>query len=303
MYGEFSRLLIQHMQVKNPNHDLQLEKVVPLCFAVCANIVQAVRARRFTSLTQCFPGELYTFSDSQGQFLAVRLSSLFKQLGLNDEPVLAQALGTPTRLTVLQHLLETLGFRDDMPAPSKHMDYSTLNLQSIRILNRLASLAPQGEPQLATILQSCLSILPVQTNKRTQQVQIMNAQEFFQRLQQLRAVKSANVKENLRRFLCIDEAYKDSLMFKKLAKALKDCSQSLALKGIGFRKLKDADEEEEYYDEEEEEEVKLPQPKQPTPKTAPVNQQPPRTAPVNGQQPSKTPPVNQQSSKAAPLNP
>ena len=101
MYGEFSRLLIQHMQVKNPNHGLQLEKAVPLCFAVSANIVQAVRGRRFTSLTQCFPGELYTFSDAQGQFLAVRLSSLFKQLGLNDEPVLAQALGTPTRLTVL----------------------------------------------------------------------------------------------------------------------------------------------------------------------------------------------------------
>ena len=168
MYGEFSRLLIQHMQVKNPAHGLQLEQAVPLCFSVAANIVQAIRARRFTSLMQCFPGELYTFSDAQGQFLAVRMSSLFKQLGLNDEPVLAKALGTPTRLTVLQHLLETLGFSEDVPKASKHMDYSTLNLQSIRILNRIASLVPQGEPQLLSVLKPCLRVLPVQTNKRTQ---------------------------------------------------------------------------------------------------------------------------------------
>lgn len=49
-------------------------------------------------------------------------------------------------------------------------------------------------------------------------------------------------------------------MFKKLVKAVKDCSLSMALKSVGYRKLKDADEEEEYYDEEEGyEEVKLPQ--------------------------------------------
>ena len=102
-----------------------------------------------------------------------------------------------------------------------------------------------------------IKLLPVATKRQTQQVQIIDAPDFFGLLKKLQVVKTPAVKKNLCKFLCIDEAYIESLMFKKIVKALKDIEGSKSLSFIGTRKKKSEATEEEYYDEEEEE-VKLP---------------------------------------------
>jgi|LauGreDrversion4_2_1035121.scaffolds.fasta_scaffold71188_5 hypothetical protein len=57
---------------------------------------------------------------------------MFKSLGIKDNDILEKALGQVSpglvRLDLLISLLDTIGFKDDMPIKSKHMDYSILSL-------------------------------------------------------------------------------------------------------------------------------------------------------------------------------
>ncbi len=116
---------------------------------------------------------------------------MFNSLGIKDNDILEKALGQVSpglvRLDLLISLLETIGFKDDMPAKSKHMDYSILTLQSIRILNRLAThvKAPKSEKDVQALLLPVIKLLPVATKRQTQQVQIIDAPDFFGLLKKL----------------------------------------------------------------------------------------------------------------------
>jgi hypothetical protein len=66
----------------------------------------------------------------------------------------------------------------------------------------------------------------VKTKSKTEDVGIMKSDEFFELLMWRGITHTAGIKENLQRFLCIDETYQTSLMFKKLTRALKDFTDS-----------------------------------------------------------------------------
>lgn len=77
----------------------------------------------------------------------------------------------------------------------------------------------------------------MKTKSKQENVELLKAEDFFKRLHNLSLVKSPRVKDNLCKFLCIDESYLGSLMFKKLLRACKDFKESQALSGIGIKKL------------------------------------------------------------------
>ena len=117
-----------------------------------------------------------------------------------------------------------------------------------------------------------LKVQAVKTKVKSENVEILNADDFFKKLKELKVVKSDSVKANLSRILCIDESYLHSLMFKKLVRVIKDFRSSQSLTCIGTSKLKEGTNEleEEYYDEEESKSVQSlmldsrPQPQQPS---------------------------------------
>ena len=92
----------------------------------------------------------------------------------------------------------------------------------------------------------------VRAKNKTESVSIIKSDAFFARLKALGIVKKGDVKKNLCKFLCIDENYLSSLMFKKLQRTLKDFKASMSLTLVGCKKLKLPEEDQyEYYDEDE----------------------------------------------------
>lgn len=77
----------------------------------------------------------------------------------------------------------------------------------------------------------------VKTKKRTEKVGIIKSDKFFRLLHEHSIVKSDRVYKNLTDFLCIDQAYPNSLMFLKLKRALSDFQKFEDLQNVRKRKL------------------------------------------------------------------
>lgn len=73
----------------------------------------------------------------------------------------------------------------------------------------------------------------VKTKSKTEKVEIIRAQDFFAKLYELEIVIKDEVKVNLAKFLCIDETYMNSLMYKKIKRAVLDFKTSEGLRAVG----------------------------------------------------------------------
>ena len=128
--------------------------------------------------------------------------------------------------------------KENLPKSKKHLDYESLNLQSKRILNRLVAYMEENELTEQEIFGPLILQSTVKTKSKTEKVEILRAQDFFTTLYDLEIVIKDEVKVNLARFLCIDETYMNSLMFKKIRRAIQDFKTSEGLRAIGVQKGK-----------------------------------------------------------------
>jgi hypothetical protein len=174
--------------------------------------------------------------------------------------VVLEFLGEFLRLDFLRSIFEklttggtgALTFVEDMPESKKHLNYAALNLQSMRIINRLIQHLKDHKTTESIVLKEIIIQQNVRAKNKTESVSIMKSDAFFARLKALGIVKKADVKKNLCMFLCIDENYLSSLMFKKLQRTLKDFKASMSLTLVGCKKLNLPEEDQyEYYDEDE----------------------------------------------------
>jgi len=69
----------------------------------------------------------------------------------------------------------------------------------------------------------------VKTKTKTEKVDIVRATDFFNKLFELEIIKTNKIHQNLAGFLCIDETYISSLMYKKIKRAVNDFYYSEAL--------------------------------------------------------------------------
>ena len=83
---------------------------------------------------------------------------------------------------------------------------------------------------------SLVSINTVKTKTKIEKVGIIKSQDFFKHLHEHGIVKSDSVYRNLTDFLCIDQAYPNSLMFLKMKRALSDFASFQDLKAAGLKK-------------------------------------------------------------------
>lgn len=169
----------------------------------------------------------------------VKGEAFLEALRIRDKSGLVlKVLGEYVRLGFITEILGKFGFDEDLPESKKHLNYAGLTLQSKRILNRINGKLSEKGWTPEELLGDALKTQSVKTKTKVEQVGIIKSAEFFQRLKELGLIRSAEIKENLQKFLCIDDTYQDSLMFKKLARALKDFKLSQALLCVGQRKIK-----------------------------------------------------------------
>jgi len=117
---------------------------------------------------------------------------------------------------MLVKIIEKLGWDEDYPESKKHLNYKGLNLQSIRIFNRINKYLEDHKETDEKVFKSVISIQSVKTKTKIEKVDILKDIEFFKKLKELGIVKNDKPKKNICKFLCIDDNYQASLMNKKL---------------------------------------------------------------------------------------
>lgn len=91
-----------------------------------------------------------------------------------------------------------------------------MNLQSKRIFNRINKYLQDHKETEDKVFKSVVSIQSVKTKTKVEKVDILKDVEFFKKLKELGIIKNDKPKKNMCKFLCIDDNYQSSLMYRKL---------------------------------------------------------------------------------------
>lgn len=78
----------------------------------------------------------------------------------------------------------------------------------------------------------------VKTKTKSEKMEMIKAQDFFNKLFELEIIIKNDVKQNLASFLCIDQTYINSLMYRKIRKVLADFKTYEGLRAVGICKRK-----------------------------------------------------------------
>ncbi|TNV85398.1 hypothetical protein FGO68_gene15267 [Halteria grandinella] len=233
----------EHKQMKEAGISMKgdLEYALNHTLQVLLGVVKALKERKVGSIRGVLSGKVYIVpeEDTQEEMEFIAVKTILEVLKVTDdgEHTAEKILGEYVRFDLVCQLCEKLGWQEDMPESKKHLNYKVLNLQSKRILNRLNAYTDSKDVTVEALFQSIKKIQVVKTKSKQEDVELLKAEDFFKCLHTLKIVKSPKVKDNLCKFLCIDEAYLGSLMFKKLIRACKDFNQSQALCGVGVKKV------------------------------------------------------------------
>lgn len=199
-------------------------------------LVNNLREMEVTSFRSLLDAYTVVEEDTGEEMEFVGTRGLLDTYQVEEGGTAERVLGEYVRVETVSGLLERLGWQEDQPESKKHLNYKVLNLQSKRIINRLNAYCEGKGVGVYELFRGIIKIQVVKTKSKQEDVELLKSDEFFKRLHQLQVVRSPHVKDNLCRFLCIDETYIGSLMFKKLLRACKDFKASQALTGIGIKK-------------------------------------------------------------------
>jgi ribosomal protein L21 len=94
-------------------------------------------------------------------------------------------------------IMKNFGIREDMPRSKKHLDYETLNLKSKRILNRVVFYLELKNLTIDDFLKDIVLRATVKTKSKTEKVETMKAEAFFNLLYDAEIITQNKVNENL----------------------------------------------------------------------------------------------------------
>lgn len=124
------------------------------------------------------------------------------------------------QLDQILSIMRNLGVREDIPRSKKHLNYEKLSLKSKRIINRICSYLKKKGMDADEFFAKIVLNSNVKTKTKTDKVDIMKDTEFFKMLADAYILRRDQLNMNLCAFLCIDETYVHTLMYKKLKRAI-----------------------------------------------------------------------------------
>lgn len=116
--------------------------------------------------------------------------------------------------------MKNFGIKEGLPKSKKHLNYENLHLKSRRIINRLCMYLDQNEKTIEEFMKEIVMRSTVKTKSKVEKVEIVKAEEFFKLLFDAEVISQFKVNKNLCNFLCIDKSYPNTLMFKKIKRAI-----------------------------------------------------------------------------------
>lgn len=168
-----------------------------------------------------------------------------------------------TKVIELGKLCENLspcGYQDyKRPISRKNFDFNTLDIKSIRIMNRLAQHVYQEVEKftlhnkingqlsreqkrtllgqiMESIFKDSLKRVNVHTQAKEESVYLINNEDFFKKLVLIGVRKSSKLHENLNQFLTVDNQYQYLILFKKLIKTVEVFHENGLFNQIGLRR-------------------------------------------------------------------
>jgi hypothetical protein len=78
----------------------------------------------------------------------------------------------------------------------------------------------QNEKTIEEFMKEIVMRSTVKTKSKVEKVEIVKAEEFFKLLFDAEVISQFKVNKNLCNFLCIDKSYPNTLMFKKIKRAI-----------------------------------------------------------------------------------
>ena len=137
--------------------------------------------------------------------------------------------------------MEPLGFKDYVNPKVREFnpqfDLTTLDLKSIRILNRLIHYLASEQIQFKSFFQELTFTQTIKSkNKQTLKIDCLMADKFFLKLYDHGIRNSKEPHPNMCQFLCLDKKYTQYLLLNKIKKCIVDFNSSPYFTSFGTRK-------------------------------------------------------------------
>lgn len=116
--------------------------------------------------------------------------------------------------------LEQLGVKEKNLRKRDGLDYGILESRSIRIINRIQKHLKQENINIRDLFNGIIVVIKVKGLDAVADLEIVESEKFFGRLNERGLKNSADFYENICEFLCVDKDYVDYLRIDKLEKVL-----------------------------------------------------------------------------------
>ncbi len=156
-----------------------------------------------------------------------------QKVGLNEEFELTCLLKVIMKaefggVILVQELIQLLS-KFGVPERYKgglQMNYEDLDHKSVKYLTRLTETLMEQRLSLYEFFKGAIYQQMVKTKSKQKQVDLINADDFFEILSSKQLKKSSKQHMNLMQFLCLDSNYVDRIYIKKLGKAVAEFAQN-----------------------------------------------------------------------------
>ena len=113
------------------------------------------------------------------------------------------------------------------------MNYEDLDHKSVKYLTRLTEHLMKERKSIYDFFQNAIYPQMVKTKIKQKEVDLINADDFFEKLQSSGFKRSVEPHQNLLEFLCLDPNYIERIYIKKLGKAVAEFAQNEEFRAIG----------------------------------------------------------------------
>ena len=174
-----------------------------------------------------FNGSEYELINSKSFFKILELRGL--RISSDEKRAVSNLLKSNYLLDVFEvdkviKILEELDIREDIPNPSKNFDYKHLAAPDIRIMNRVIKYMDDHiiDDVEDFIGNGKISVVEVIGNNKTEDIHIINAQDFTDVLIEKNWLEDEEVLDGLQMFFAVSIDNIDKLMVRKIKKWVKD---------------------------------------------------------------------------------
>lgn len=126
----------------------------------------------------------------------------------------------------LASLLSKFGVPIKQGAGGLQLNYEDLDHKSVKYLTRLTEHLMKERKSIYEFFQNMIYPQMVKTKNKQKQVDLINADDFFEKLHESGFKRNSEPHSNLLEFLCLDLNYIERIYIKKLGKAVAEFAQN-----------------------------------------------------------------------------